>query len=98
MRARRPGEKEPETGPKTDDTTGDAAELLRPIEELPDGAPPPSGAADGRLFAAARRPCRNHDARPVPPVGRPVVVALPLAFARVSRAYARASVPEFRAF
>jgi hypothetical protein len=54
-------------------------ELLRPTGKLPDEAPPPpSGAADGQLFPAARRPCRKHDARPVPPVERPVVVGLPL--------------------
>jgi hypothetical protein len=53
-------------------------ELLRPIEELPDEAPPlPSGAAGRQLFVAPRRPCRQHDERPVPPVGRHAVAGLP---------------------
>jgi hypothetical protein len=53
--------------------------LLRPIEELSDEARPPSGAAGRQLLPALRRPCRQHDERPVPPVGRRVIVGLPLA-------------------
>jgi hypothetical protein len=70
-------------------------ELLRPIEELPDEAPPSlCGAADGQLFPAPRRPCRKHDARPVPPVERPVVgLPLPRPVRRDVQAGARVGHP-----